>query len=49
MYVMMINKKLETINDNNQSILNHFTSNLKIIKNEQILIANIGDKNVRTK
>lgn len=38
------NKKLETINDNNQSILNYFTSNLKIINNEQILIANIGDK-----
>ena len=38
------NKKLETINDNNQSILNHFTSNLKVINNEQILIANNGDK-----
>ena len=34
------NQKLESMNNNNQSISNHFISNLKIINNEQILIAN---------
>ena len=34
------NEKLKTMNDNNQSISNHFISNLKIINNEQILLDN---------
>jgi len=34
------NEKLKTMNDNNQSITNHFISNLKIINNEQILLDN---------
>jgi len=50
------NKKIEIMNNDNQSIVNHFISNLKIINNEQILIGsnegtisiqkeNISDKN----